>query len=92
MGQITYRVMAGDDVVVAGGDQVVVTLDDALSAVEELNDKLHSAKNEVEEFIRENWDELVEKLTGIDVPEYLLEQYPDFYEYLEMVLQFVGLM
>ncbi|PQJ84560.1 hypothetical protein [Aliivibrio sifiae] len=92
MNQITYRVMAGDDVVVAGGDQVVVTLEDALSAVDKLQDKLHSAKSDVEEFIRNNWDELVEELTGIDVPDYLLEQYPEFYNYLEMVLQLIGLM
>ncbi|MCG2838062.1 hypothetical protein L6J37_14590 [Photobacterium sp. WH77] len=92
MAKNVYRVMVGDDVVVAGEDQVVVTLEDALSAVDELGDLVHSVKKEVKDFISENWDEFLEKLTGIDVPEYLLEQYPDFYEYLERVLQLVGLM
>ncbi|APX05883.1 MULTISPECIES: hypothetical protein [Vibrio harveyi group] len=92
MANNVYRVMAGDDVVVAGEDQVVVTLEDALSAVDELGDLVHSVKKEVKDFISENWDEFLEKLTGIDVPEYLLEQYPDFYQYLEWVLQLVGLM
>ncbi|EGR2552840.1 hypothetical protein ACRTEU_23140 [Vibrio alginolyticus] len=91
MANNVYRVMAGDDVVVAGEDQVVVTLEDALSAVDELGDLVHSVKKEVKDFISENWDEFLEKLTGIDVPEYLLEQYPDFYQYLEWVLQLVGL-
>ncbi|MCR9934013.1 hypothetical protein [Vibrio antiquarius] len=92
MANNVYRVMAGDDVVVAGEDQVVVTLEDALSAVDELGDLVHSVKKEVKDFISENWDEFLEKLIGIDVPEYLLEQYPDFYQYLERVLQLVGLM
>ncbi|HCE3221188.1 TPA: hypothetical protein NG573_004611 [Vibrio parahaemolyticus] len=63
-----------------------------MSAVDELGDLVHSVKKEVKDFISENWDEFLEKLTGIDVPEYLLEQYPDFYQYLEWVLQLVGLM
>ncbi|EOX4974574.1 hypothetical protein ACE34Q_004713 [Vibrio alginolyticus] len=92
MANNVYRVMAGDNAVVAGEDQVVVTLEDALSAVDELGDLVHSVKKEVKDFISENWDEFLEKLTGIDVPEYLLEQYPDFYQYLEWVLQLVGLM
>ncbi len=92
MANNVYRVMAGDDVVVAGENQVVVTLEDALSAVDKLGDLVHSVKKEVKDFISENWDEFLEKLTGIDVPEYLLEQYPDFYQYLEWVLQLVGLM
>ncbi|ELA9461219.1 hypothetical protein V1U69_10965 [Vibrio alginolyticus] len=92
MSEIIYRVMAGEDVVVVGEDQVVVTLEDALGAVDQLKDKFHSAESEVKEFIQQNWDELIEKLTGIDVPDYLLEQFPDFYVYLEMVLQAIGLM
>lgn len=92
MAKNVYRVMVGDDTVVAGEDQVVVTLEDALSAVDNLGDLVHSVKKEVKDFISENWDELLEKLTGIDVPEYLLEQYPDFYQYLEQVLRQVGLM
>lgn len=85
MSETTYRVMAGDSPVKVGDDQVVVTLSDALEVVEEISEIPEEAEDAVSEFISNNWEELVENLLGIEIPDHYVEMFADFYYYIGLI-------
>ena len=89
--KVTHRVMAGGVPVTAGGEQVVVTLDQALTTADKIEQIPDDAKGAVKDFFKENWAEIQDLLTDIDIPLDLLQRFENFADYVELVLRALGL-
>ncbi|HHX8462806.1 TPA: hypothetical protein ACVO0F_004559 [Vibrio diabolicus] len=83
--------MAGGVPVTAGGEQVVVTLDQALTTADKIEQIPADAKRAVKDFFKENWAEIQDLLTDINIPLDLLQKFENFADYVELVLRALGL-
>ncbi|ABM25657.1 hypothetical protein Sputw3181_2840 [Shewanella sp. W3-18-1] len=73
------------------GEPFKVTVEQAIEAVEKIETIPVDAKDAVRDFVREQWNQILESVNEITVPSELLEIMPDFYQYLEMVLQYFNI-
>ncbi|EGQ8062046.1 hypothetical protein C4C99_RS23415 [Vibrio parahaemolyticus] len=89
--KVTHRVMVGGVPVTAGGEQVVVTLEQALTTADKIEQIPADAKRAVKDFFKENWAEIQDLLTDIDIPLDLLQRFENFADYVELVLRALGL-
>ncbi|TNI51295.1 hypothetical protein [Aeromonas sp. 603607] len=83
--------MAGGVPVMAGGEQVVVTLEQALTTADKIEQIPADAKRAVKDFFKENWAGIQDLLTDIDIPLDLLQKFENFADYVELVLRALGL-
>ncbi|MDF5015057.1 hypothetical protein P3589_24200 [Vibrio parahaemolyticus] len=84
-------VTTNGEVVYAGGEPVTVTIDDAIDAVEKVEEIPFEAKDAIKDFVTENWDRLVESYLDIEIPTDLLDRFSDFAHYIEVLFKFLGL-
>lgn len=68
-----------------------VTVEQAVEAVEKIESIPVDAKDAVRDFVRDQWEQILQSINEVTVPSELLEKMPDFYQYLEMVLQYFNI-
>lgn len=88
---VTHQVFVGGEAVTVGGEPVVVTIEQAIAAIGEVERIPYSAQDAVKEFISTNFENLMEQKLGVEVPMDILTRFSDFYDYLELILKYLKL-